>query len=363
MRIGVIAHHTAPVAAPFAGGLEAMTWYLARWMAHQGHEVVLFGAPGSAVPGVQTVDLDLHAATSTVARRDISMPPERFMDAHYAYQRLMTDLATDRHRFDLIHVHALHYLPIALAELLGTPMVLTLHSPPTPWLEAALRASRRRPWMVAVSRACAQLWGHCDAVIPNGIDLGLWPAGPGGEELVWTGRIVPEKAPHLALEAAARAGRPLRIAGPITDRRYYATEVEPRLGSQAQYVGHLEHDVLGALLAASGALLQTPVWDEPFGLTAAEAMATGTPVVSFARGGVPEVIGEHGGLLVAPDDVAGLARAARQAPALSRTRVREHARATFGIDRTGRAYERLYALARHHAPAPVQHLPPPLVAA
>jgi glycosyltransferase involved in cell wall biosynthesis len=71
-------------------------------------------------------------------------------------------------------------------------------------------------------------------------------------------------------------------------------------------------------------------------------MATGTPVVSFDRGGVPEVIGQRGGLLVAPGDVAGLAQAAHDACGLSRQNVREHARETFSIDRTGLAYERLF---------------------
>ena len=88
-----------------------------------------------------------------------------------------------------------HYdLPIALGEMLQTPMVLTLHSPPTPWLESALQTSRRRPWLVAVSEASARMWGMCDAVIPNGIDLNAWPAGAGGDDLVAQRRAGSEPA-------------------------------------------------------------------------------------------------------------------------------------------------------------------------
>lgn len=350
MRIGLIAHHAAPIAAPFSGGLEAMTWYLARWLARRGHEVTLFAPPGSAVPGVVTVALDLHPPMSDLARRDVSMPPERFMQAHYAYQRVMRDLIAERFTFDVVHSHALHYLPVMLAEMLPVPVVLTLHTPPTPWLETALRASARRPCLVAVSRATARMWGGADAIIPNGVDLDLWPAGPGGRELAWTGRIVPEKAPHLALDAARTAGRRLRLAGPILDRRYFEHEVAPRLDSRRRYVGHLPHADLGTLLASSAALLQAPMWEEPFGLTAAEAMATGTPVASFARGGVPEVIGRRGGLLVDPGDVEGLARAACAASAFSREDVREHAHASLGIDRAGLAHERLYGRLRRAEP-------------
>jgi glycosyltransferase involved in cell wall biosynthesis len=268
------------------------------------------------------------------------------MNTHYAYQRLMSELATGRERFDVLHSHALHYLPVAMAELVDTPMLLTLHTPPTPWLESALQAAGPRgPRLAAVSQATARMWRGCAkdaAVVPNGIDLEFWRPGPGGPALAWTGRIVPEKAPHLALDAARAAALPIRIAGPIVDRRYFDAEVAPRLHRGARYIGHVRHDGLHALLCDSAALLQTPVWDEPFGLTAAEAIGTGTPVVSFARGGLPEVIGRQGGLLVAPGDVDGLAAAAHAARELSRSRIRRHAERTLSIDRMGRAYERLY---------------------
>jgi glycosyltransferase involved in cell wall biosynthesis len=347
MRIGLIGHHMAPIAPPFMGGVEAMTWYLARWLAAEGHEVTLFAPAGSAVPGVEVRALDLDAPIGGLARADVSMPPGRFMDAHYAYQRLMMELIMTGDRFDVIHSHSLHYLPVAMGELLPVPMALTLHCPPTPWLEASLRmVGPAGPRLVAVSTATARMWSEvvtADTVIPNGVDLASWHLGAGGPDLAWSGRIVPEKAPHLAVEAARRAGRRLRLAGPILDVGYFAEHLEPTLNGHARYLGHLAHDELSSLLSTSAALLQTPVWDEPFGLTAAEAMASGTPVVSFARGGLPEFIGEPGGRLVAPGDVAGLAAAVDDAVALSRPGVRAFAEATLGMDRVGRSHEELYA--------------------
>ena len=346
MRIGLIGHHVAPIAPPFLGGVETMTWYLARWLAAEGHEVTLFAAPGSAVPGVEIEALDLSPAIGELARADLSMPPDRFMNAHYAYQRLMLELIEDGDRFDIIHSHSLHYLPAAMSELVATPVVLTLHCPPTPWLEPTLRrAGARGPHLVAVSEATARMWSEAvavETVIRNGVDLNAWHLGAGGPGLAWSGRIVPEKAPHLAVDAARRAGLTLRLAGPVLDPGYFATELAPRLDDQVRYVGHVAHDELCSLLSTSAALLQTPVWDEPFGLTAAEAMASGTPVVSFARGGLPEFIGERGGRLVAPGDVTAMAAAVHDAAGLSRPGVRDHAEETLGMDRVGRAHEQLY---------------------
>ena len=333
-----------------------MTWYLARWLAAEGHDVTLFGAPGSAVPGVEVRELALHAPIGALARADVSMPPERFMDAHYAYQRLMLELVRDDDRFDVIHSHSLHYLPAAMSELLPAPMVLTLHCPPTPWLESTLRsAGPAGPHLVAVSLATARMWSEAvtvDTVIRNGVDLDAWHLGAGGPGLAWSGRIVPEKAPHLAVEAARRAGRTLRLAGPVIDGDYFETQVVPHLDDRVRYVGHVAHGELSSLLSTSAALLQTPVWDEPFGLTAAEAMASGTPVVSFARGGLPEFIGERGGRLVAPGDVAGLAAAVHDAAELSRPGVRDHAEATLGMNRVGWAHAQLYARLAGFAPGP-----------
>jgi glycosyltransferase involved in cell wall biosynthesis len=347
MRIGVVGHHAAPIVPPFAGGLESMTWYLTAWLARRGHEVTLFAVPGSNVPGVQVVPLDLAWGASDAARRDVSMPDEERLRAHHAYLALLKRLSTQPGRFDVLQIHALHHLPVALTHLSATPTVLTLHSPPTPWLESALAAAGAdAPYLVAVSQATRALWSETidvDEVIHNGVDLERWPAGAGRSgAAVWCGRLVPEKAPHLAIDAARLAGVPLRLAGPVGDPRYFEAEVRPRLGDDARYLGCLDHEGLACLVGDSTVVLQTPVWDEPFCLAAAEGIACGTPVAAFARGGLREVIGEDGGVLAEPDSVEALAVAMLRAQRLSRRQVRAHARAWLSLDRAGEAYETAY---------------------
>jgi glycosyltransferase involved in cell wall biosynthesis len=349
MRIALVGHHVAPIAPPFVGGVESQTWYLGRWLAARGHDVTVFAPAGSEIPGARMRELDLsRAAVSTRARLDVSSLPDPFLAAHHAYLQLMVELSRDC-PFDVIHVNTLHYLPVAMAGLVPAPVTLTLHCPPTPWLESALlTAASAGPLpltVTAVSESLAQVWSHAvvdPPIIGNGIDLDAWRPGPGGASCAWVGRIVPEKAPHVAIDAARRAGYAIDLAGPIIDQAYWAAEVEPRLGDDARYLGHLEHPAMVRLLGGARASIQSPAWDEPFGLTAAESMACGTPVATLDRGGLPDVIGLGGGAIAKDDGVEALAHAIGEAARLPRDVVRAEAELRLGIDAMGSKYEALY---------------------
>ncbi|UXA13479.1 glycosyltransferase [Mycobacterium sp. SMC-8] len=330
LRIALIASSRHPVSQPFAGGLEAHVWHLARALADQGQRVSLFAAPGSdPAPGCASLTVR-ELKLSDAARSDVSMPAEEFMDDHHAYLALMLGLA-GRHAesFDVIHNHSLHYLPVAMAPTLSTPMLTTVHTPPTPWLESAVQATGGRGTrFAAVSEHTATAWAPAGVpftVVPNGIDARRWPLGPGGQHAVWFGRITPEKAPRLAIDAARLAGGNLMLAGPISDPAYFADAVEPHLGQAVRYAGHLTQQHLARLVGAASVALVTPTWDEPYGLVVAEAMSCGTPVVAFARGGIPELVTPQSGCLVAPDDIEALAAAIPVAARLPRRQVHEHA--------------------------------------
>ena len=346
LRVAVIAGIRHPIAEPFAGGMEAHTWLLATGLRERGHDVRVFAGAGSD-PGLGRVEvLDDHPLDlSDDARADVSMPPEAFMRAHHAYQRLMLRLAADT-TIDVVHNNSLHYLPVAMAGLLPCPLVTTLHTPPTPWLESA-SAGGTSSVFVAVSKDTADRWSRrlrVDRVIRNGIDLRHWSPGPGdGGFAVWTGRLVREKGPHLAMDAAAEAGLPLVLAGPASDPAYVRQEVLPRLGPAARWAGHLDHTTLARLVGQATVAVVTPCWDEPYGLVVAEALACGTPVAAFARGAVPELVTEACASLAVPDDVGALAAAIRRSTTLARSDARLHAERTCSAQRMMGEYERLYA--------------------
>ncbi|GAA2085267.1 glycosyltransferase family 4 protein [Aeromicrobium halocynthiae] len=345
MRVCLVASSRFPIAEPFAGGLEAHTAVLAAGLRRRGHAVTLFAAAGSA-PSLGVAHLDLPAfEPSAAARADVGAPPEVWMREHHAYLDLMVRLAREGSRhFEVVHNNSLHHLPVAMAAALDLPLVTSLHTPPIAWLESAIALAPDGATFTAVSRRTADSWAHVASptVVPNGVDTCRWTPGPGGPGAIWTGRLVPEKAPHLAIDAARSAGLPLVLAGPVHDVAYMETHVRPRLGDDVVYAGHLDTDRLVAAVGAARVALVTPEWDEPYGLVAAEAMACGTPVAALARGGLVDVVGTQGGRLAPPGDPEALVRSVREAAVLPRRQVRAHAVRHCSADRMIRRYERIY---------------------
>jgi len=345
LRICLIASARFPVREPFAGGLEAHTHMLATELVRRGHQVSLFAGPGSD-PTLPVTELPVSTFRRSAPDHGIlGADPDEWMREHHAYLGLLLELGrSGGRRFDVVHNNTLHHLPIAMASGVPVPMVTTLHTPPLPWLESAVAIAPVPCTFVAVSDFTATSWSSVTpaTTILNGVDTAWWRPGPGGTAAVWSGRIVSEKAPHLAIDAARRAGVHLKLAGPLLDRAYFDREVAHRLGPHATYLGHLDRSVLREVVGGSRVALVTPAWDEPYGLVAAEAMSCGTPVAAFDRGALPEIVDESTGRLAPADDVAALASALLRAGDLDRDTVRSVACRRFSMSRMVDEYESLY---------------------
>ncbi|QWC86980.1 glycosyltransferase [Nocardioidaceae bacterium] len=345
MRVLLLAASTNPVREPFTGGLESHTHLLARLLAARGHEVTLL-APAGADPGLDvTVVAAPRFVPSPAAAEDVNAPSAQWMADHHTYLGAMLDLARGAQRdFDVVHDNSLHHLPVAMAPTVDVPVLTTLHTPPLPWLESAVALAGPGARFSAVSGTCRTAWRHCvdAAVVRNGVDTARWTPGPGGEDLVWTGRLTAEKAPHEAILAARAAGRRIRLAGPVTDAAYVEACVRPLLGPDAEYLGHLRHPELVRLVGESAVALVTPRWDEPYGLVAAEAMACGTPVAAYDRGALSEVVTRYGGVVCPPGDIGALAAATARAAMLPRDLVRSAAVRSCSAERMVDEYEGLY---------------------
>jgi glycosyltransferase involved in cell wall biosynthesis len=329
LTIAVLGPGNHPVAEPYVGGLESFVGGLVCGLRARGHRVLLFAAAGST--GAQP---ELLAGggwrPDELSRSDSSMPAEAFLLEHHAHLAVLDALRTTyAGEVDVVHNNSLHYLPLSLSTTLPFPTVTTLHTPPTPWLTSALSAGGSSHAFTTVSRFTARQWEPWvprAEVLHNGVDPEHWTLGPGGGGLLWFGRLVPEKAPHLAIAAAAAAGRHLHLVGPALDDEYFATQIEPHLGRGATWHGHLGGRTLARAVGRAEAVLVTPAWDEPFGQVAAEAAMSGTPVVAFDRGGISEVlrphVGQRVGIVVPAGDVEAMAAALGPATAMDRRAVR-----------------------------------------
>lgn len=351
MKVAIIGHSRFGVAEPFSGGLEAHTTTIARALQRLGHRVTVFAGPRTAPtpPDLEVIAIvDEQPDYSAAVRLDIAMPAGHFPVVDAAYRRVLLEIATPG-RFDVVHNNSLHYLPVCLDVEIDTAMVHLLHCPPFDELHTAHQhrtGSGGSPGaVISVSKSLRRSWGPISgSVILNGVDTHRWwPtfAAPTAQ-CVWAGRIVAEKAPHRAIEAARRAGRPIVLAGPIQDHAYFDAEVRPRLGDGARWVGHLGTTDLAMLYRQSAVGVATPDWDEPFGLVVAEMLASGVPVAAFDSGGISEFLEPSVGVLAEADNVDSLASAMEEAAGLDRRICRKYAVEHLSVDVVGERYVALY---------------------
>ncbi|MFD2740575.1 glycosyltransferase [Sulfitobacter aestuarii] len=353
LKIALIAHIRHPIAEPFMGGMEAHSFQLAKSLSAAGHEVTLFATGDSKAAGRLFPLLEQHY--------DRRYPWHEFHGTEVlnalldeAFGKLLPELAG----FDVVHNNSLHRYPPRLSRRDRIPMVTSLHIPPFDALRRAVHASAA-PWcrFTVCSQQQRAIWWPGGAppeahVLYNGIDLERFAFRPRGNGRgIWAGRITPTKGTHIAVAAARRAGIGLSIYGTIEHRDYFETEVKPLLGGDIRYEGHLETGELAEAMAAASVLLFTPLWQEPFGLVAAEAMACGVPVASLDNGASREIVGP-GGALATEDTAEALAAAIEVALTRERRDVRRWAVSRYGQSAMIDSCLRLYGQAMQGVDAP-----------
>jgi glycosyltransferase involved in cell wall biosynthesis len=245
-------------------------------------------------------------------------------------------------RFDLIHNQA-DFPPLAYSRLVDTPMVTTIHGFGSDRILPVYEAYDDRVAYVSISDADRAPSLTYAATIHHGIPVDDFPFDPDGtDDLLFFGRIHPDKGAGDAIRAAKAAGRRLILCGLVQDEAYHQREVAPFIDDRSViYRGVVGgRDRLEALGRARG-LLHLIGFDEPFGLSVIEAMACGTPVIAYRRGSMPELI-DHGvtGFLVDTFDeaVAAIDRLGE----IDRRACRAAVEQRFSVDRMADDYLALY---------------------
>jgi glycosyltransferase involved in cell wall biosynthesis len=350
MRIAVVAPLVTPIREPQLGGSQAVVADLARGLAERGHEVEVYAATGSVIPGATVVDTGVRAdaLSSLLYRADRSSAAENH--AGDAAFRTVFD-AINQARYDVVHNHAFDPPAVRFACTLESPVIHTLHLPPDGTMAAALdQASRSAnpPTVATVSKTAAGGWrrvARVDVVLPNGVPVNEIPwSETGGGHLLFAGRFSSEKGAGHAIAIARWADVPIDLYGEPYDPEYARDEVDCHSGEPDITIhGGVPRSEIWKLMARACAVLCPARWEEPFGMAAAEAQAAGTPVIAYDRGALAEVV-RHGktGFLVPADDVAGAAQRVRQVAMISRADCRRHAEANLNLEAAITAHERLY---------------------
>jgi len=244
--------------------------------------------------------------------------------------------------FDLIHNQA-DFVPLAFSRLVETPVVTTIHGFSSQRILPAFKAYEDRVHYVAISEADRNPHLRYAATIHHGIRLEDFPFEPhGGDDLLFFGRIHPDKGAAEAIAAARRAGRRLVMAGIVQDQDYHREHVAPALDDRSVvYHGPVGGAERTRILRSARALLHLVNFDEPFGLSVVEALASGTPVIAANRGAMPELI-DHGltGFLVNSVDEA--VEAIGRIGEIDRAACRAAVAARFTVDRMADRYLEVY---------------------
>ncbi len=365
MKIAHIAPPWITIPPKNYGGTEIVLYNLVEEQVAQGHDVTLF-APGDARTSARLVSFFPRALL------DIGVPWQGHLKAYYHLFKSVEYIKD--HDFDIVHTHLSSSADMYLFPLmshLALPHVMTLHSHfpfdrVQTWTGDA--DDYYMEWVSAVpivviseqARIQSKLPLNIVGVVHHGLPMAHFQATVQQPEnfFVWLGRFVPDKGPHLAIEAAKKAGVQLVMAGTIDKHvkesvDYFELAIKPHIDNkQIKYIGPVNMEQKIGLLSRARGMLNPIQWEEPFGMVMIEAMAVGCPVIAIDRGAASEVVA-HGrsGFLVA--DANEMAQSISRIGELDREVVRAYAEHHFTARTMTEKYTAMYKKIIASSPAKI----------
>ncbi|MBC8084211.1 MAG: glycosyltransferase family 4 protein [Hymenobacter sp.] len=329
MKVAVLAPVAWRTPPRHYGPWEQMASNVAEGLVAAGHAVTLFATADSVTSGT------LAAVVATGYEED------RTQDAKVLECLHISHLMEQAGQFDIIHNH-FDFLPLTYSRLIETPMVTTIHGFSSARILPVYEKYAATAAYVSISHADRSPRLPYVATVYNGLRVPDFTFVEQPEDyLLFFGRIHPDKGTAEAIQIAQQSGRRLFIAGIIQDQAYFNEKVEPHLSDTVVFLGHAGPARRNQLLGNAAALLHPIRFEEPFGLSVAEAQLCGTPVVAFARGAMPELIQPNQTGFLA-GSVGEAVEAVRQLSGISRAVCRDWAAATFSQEKMVADYLAVY---------------------
>ena len=337
MRIAQVAPLFESVPPKAYGGTERVVSWLTEELVQLGHDVTLFAS------GDSETSAKLVAACDKALWQDPTS-----LESLPLHVLQMEQVLSRSAEFDVVHFHG-DFIHFPLLRRVRVPSLTTLHGALNLTDHAPLFAEFPDVPLISISDAQRRLVpnGAFHATIHHGMPLDLHRFHPqGGEYLAFLGRVSPQKGLDAAIRIALQSGIKLKIAARIypDERVYFAEVIAPMLaeaGPRVEFVGEVAGVEKDAFLGNARALLFPIAWPEPFGLVMIEALATGTPVIAFRNGSVPEVI-DHGETGFVVESVDQAVAAVRHVHHLDRAVCRAVFERRFGVARMAQEYLDVY---------------------
>ena len=278
MKVAVLAPVAWRTPPRHYGPWEQIASNIAEGIIKFGAEVTLFATGDSITSGT----LDAICAAG--------YEEDRTQDAKVLECLHISNLMEKAGQFDIIH-NNFDFLPLTYSGLIKTPVITTIHGFSSPKIIPVYKKYNSRGHYVSISNADRSPELDYLATIYNGIDTRDFKFYDQSDDyLLYFGRIHPDKGTAEAIDIAKKSKRKLLIAGIVQDANYFKEKIEPQLSADIKYIGHAGPEKRRELLGKAYALLHPISFNEPFGLSVAEAMLCGTPVIAFNRGSMPELI-------------------------------------------------------------------------
>ncbi len=261
------------------GPWEQVAYNIAEGMVKAGCDVTLFA----------TLDSVTNAKLDGITKKGYE--EDRSLDAKVVECLHISHLMEQASRFDIIH-NNFDFLPLSYSGLITTPVITTIHGFSSEKIIPVYKKYNSKGYYVSISMADRHPDLHYAANIYHGIkteDFALEESP--GEYLLFFGRIHPDKGTYDAIQIAKACKKKLIIAGIVQDQNYFEEKVKPFIdGHSIIFEGHAGAEQRKELLGNALALLHPIYFNEPFGLSVAESMFCGTPVIAYNRGSMPELI-------------------------------------------------------------------------
>ena len=266
---------------------------------------------------------------------------DRELDAKVAECLHISNLMEKASQFDLIHNH-FDFLPLTYSRLINTPIISTIHGFSSYKIIRVYKKYNGGSHYVSISTADRSRELNYLATVYNGINVIDFTFNKQPDDyLLYFGRIHPDKGTSEAIQIAKQSKRKLIISGIVQDAAYFKEKVEPFLNENIVFTGHSGPEKRNELLGKAYALLHPINFNEPFGLSVAEAMMCGTPVIAFNKGSMPELIknGETGFLV---NSVSQAVAAVQDLSKIKRENCRNWAASQFSSDKMVKDYITCY---------------------